>query len=176
MVHVSIEHVIGTVALIGLVVAVALSYQITAGYLEENTIRSQLRQMAEYVSMSIANIVSLMEFTYGALSSGTVSKSLNLPATIGGEPYNITIIEKSGGYYVHVTMIKRAHLHAESSIPVSPTRRLQVFTGEEELQIILHDESIEPRAWVCGGPYAVVWCQKEIDGVVYIGLGVRRGG
>ncbi|MEM2464187.1 MAG: hypothetical protein QXL85_01045 [Candidatus Bathyarchaeia archaeon] len=171
MVHVSIQHIIGTVALIGLAVSVALAYQIVIGYVEENAIRAQLGQAAEYVSMNIANIVSLADFTYGMFSpQKTVSKRLNLPAAIGRKPYKLAIVGRGGEYYVRVEVAGREDLYAESPILVSPTWRIRVFTagGDEP-----SDTRINPQERVYGGnPNVVVWCEKMGDGTIYIGLGL----
>lgn len=186
MVHVSIQHIIGTVALIGLTVSVALAYYIIIGYVEESVIRTQLSQVAEYTSMSITSIISLTDFAYGTLPTGeVVSKRLNLPATISGKPYNITILSENDGYYVHVSIIGRSNLYARSPIVVSPTqKRIIIFTGGAPPII---GPNIEPRAWIYGGnPNAAVWCLKVIEIVIangsstevetiYAGLGLQRG-
>lgn len=187
MVHVSIQHIIGTVALIGLAVSVALAYQIIIGYVEGNVIRTQLSQIAEYTSMSITNMISLTDFTYGILSTGeAISKRLNLPAAINGKPYNLTMLERNSGYHVRVSIIGRNDLYAESPIALGSTQRriVVIFTGGAPP---IADSDIEPRAWVYGGnPNTVVWCRKvteiimennksvEVE-IVYVGLGIQRG-
>ncbi|MEM1998032.1 MAG: hypothetical protein QXU02_04350 [Candidatus Bathyarchaeia archaeon] len=177
VVHVSIQHIIGTVALIGLAISLALAYQIVVGYVEENAIKTQLNQIAEYVSMSITNTISLTDFTYGALStSEAVSKRLNLPLDLGGKPYNITIVERGGRYYVHASVVGRKDLYAESPITASSTQRIQIFTGGDLPEGLLEGSNIEPMVWVYGGsPNMVVWCRKAGD-IIYVGLGLLTGG
>lgn len=178
MPHVSIQHIIGTVALIGLVVSLALAYQIIVSSVESSVIKTQLSQAAEYVSMSLANIISLTDFTYGILDTSLtpVVKRLDLPKTIGGKPYNLTIV-KDDKYYVYIEIIGKSYLHSTSPIAVS-TQRVVILTGGdmEYAEDLLRGSGVSPRAWVCGGSSnAVIWCYKY-NNIVYAGLGALEGG
>lgn len=177
MVHVSIQHIIGTVALISLALSIALAYQIVVGSIEEGVIRAQLSQVAEYTSMSISNIVGLVEFTYGIISTGEpVLKRLSLPETINGRPYNISIVSRNGTFYVYVSIIGKNHLYSESPIAAKSMQRMVVFTGEEYLSTLLGGFGVEARTWICGGGSSkVIWCLK-FDDVIHIGLGLLVGG
>ncbi|MEM4576212.1 MAG: hypothetical protein QW701_01975 [Candidatus Nezhaarchaeales archaeon] len=172
MVHASVQHIIGTVALLGLISSIVLAFQMFIGFIVEDTVGTQLSQIAEYTSMSIANIVSLTDFTFGMLSTTeAVSKRLGLPASINGKPYNLTIIEKDEGYYVQVKMVG-SNLYAESPISVKLAQKFKVFSGEEELLNVLEASQVEPKYWVYGGSQnVVVWCLKFGD-VMYVGLGL----
>ncbi|MCX8170943.1 MAG: hypothetical protein N3E47_03075 [Candidatus Bathyarchaeota archaeon] len=172
MVHVSIQHIIGTVALIGLAVSVVLAYQIIVGYVEANVLKTQLNQVAEYVSMSFSNIISLTSFTYGILNESiTVSKGLKLPADLGGKIYTIRLVNDSDGLYVLAEIPGRSNLYAKSPIPVSPATKVQIIMDEN---FALNDPSIKPKKHVYGGnPNIVVWCENR-EGVLYIGLGLRE--
>ncbi|MBS7640654.1 MAG: hypothetical protein QXE73_03030 [Candidatus Bathyarchaeia archaeon] len=173
MVQVSIQHIIGTIALIGLTVSLALAYQIVVEYVKDNVVRTQLSQTAEYVSMSISNMMSLMDFTYGIFKEYvTVSKKLNLPADLSGRAYIVRLANETGNLYVLVEISGRSDLYAKSPIPVSPTSNVQIITDEN---FTLNDPSIKPKKYVYGGnPNAVVWCECR-DNVFYIGLGLKEG-
>lgn len=178
MVHVSIQHIIGTAALIGLAISVALAYQIIVGYVETSVLQSQLNQTAEYVSMSMANIISLTEFTYGILSTGTVTKRLSLPADLSGKTYIIRLVNESGRYIVRVEIAGRSNLYATSPILVNSTATPILILTEETVQkfenIRLSDERVKPQTYVYGGnPNIVIWCEK-IGDVIYAGLGLRE--
>lgn len=173
MVHASVQHIIGTVALLGLILSTVLAFQMFIGFIVEDVVRTQLSQIAEYTSMCIANIVSLTDFTFGMLSTTeAVSKRLGLPSSINGRPYNLTIIEKNEGYYVQVKIIGSS-LYAESPITVKLAQRFKVFSEDrEELLNLLEASQVEPRSWVYGGsPNVVVWCLK-FDDAMYVGLGL----
>lgn len=182
MVHVSIQHIIGTVALIALTISLALAYQIVVSYVEENVIRAQLSQTAEYVSMSIAHIISLTEFTYGMLETTIpATKLLNLPETIRGRAYNLTIVEKNGKYYVQLNIIGRSDFQSSSLIPTGSTQMIVIYVGgslPNDLVEALNEANIKPKTWVYGGsPNAVLWCYKLGKGEpIYVGLGLLEGG
>lgn len=180
MPHVSVQHIIGTVALIGLAVSIALAYQIVVGSVEESVIKTQLSQTAEYVSMSLANVISLTDFTYGIISTAEpVTKRLDLPKMISGKPYNLTIVRRGEECYVHVEIIGRSDLYAESPIVVKSTQRIRILAGAdlEEAERLLEGFDVEPRAWVTGSlSDVVVWCYKCYeDNAMYAGLGVLKG-
>lgn len=182
MVHVSIQHIIGTAALIGLAISAALAYQIIVGYVETSVLQSQLKQTAEYVSMSIANMISLTEFTYGILSTGTVTKRLSLPADLSGKTYIVRLVGEGGRYSVRVEISSRSDLYATSPILVNSTATSMLILTDETVQefenrnIRLSDESVRPQTYVYGGnPNIVIWCEK-IGGVIYAGLGLRGSG
>lgn len=180
MVYVSIQHIIGTVALIGLVVSLALAYQIIVGNVEDSIVKTQLSQTAEYISMQLANVISLTDFTYGILDTtlSPVTKSLKLPETIRGRPYNLTIVRSDEEYYVYVEVVGGSYLHATSPIVVKSTQRITILTSSdlEFAESLLEGYEVKPKAWVSGGfSNVVVWCYKH-DNVIYAGLGVLEGG
>lgn len=173
MVQVSIQHIIGTAALIGLAVSLALAYQIVVSSVEISVLKSQLSQVAEYVSMSASNIISLADFTYGIFKEYvTVSKSLNLPANLGGKIYTIKLMNDIRGLYVLIEVPGRSDLYATSAIPINPSINIQVVI--EEGVFTPSDSSIKPKSLVYGGnPNVVIWCEYR-DKVLYVGLGLRE--
>ncbi|MDI9619630.1 MAG: hypothetical protein QFX33_02235 [Candidatus Nezhaarchaeota archaeon] len=176
--HVPITHVIGTAALILLTVSVALAYQVIVGYVEANVLQSQLSQVAEYASASVADLVGLTEFTYGVLSTGTVTKALRLPEDLSGKAYIVRLVEDQGVWYVEAKLVIRGDLSARAPLPLSSASTpVYVVTDPSEVQ--LSNVDVEVRGEVHGGdPNAVVWCEKVYrDGVerLYAGLG-RLGG
>ena len=175
MVHVSIQHIIGTAALLVLVLSLAYAYQIVVTSVQISAIRTQAGQVAEYVAQSVSDVVSLTEFAYGALSSGTVSKSLKLPADLSGKPYLVKLESHDGGYYVVVEVSGLSDLRARSPIPLKNTTAVVRIVADEDLN--LFDWDVKPKPYVYGGnPKAVVWCEKRLEEggyVILVGLGVR---
>ncbi|MEM1556955.1 MAG: hypothetical protein QXD53_05525 [Candidatus Bathyarchaeia archaeon] len=172
MVQVSTQHIIGTVALIGLAISLALAYQIVVNYIKDNVTKTLLSQTAEYVSMSISNIISLTDFTYGILKEGvSVSKSLNLPENLGGKAYTI-MLSGTGGLHVLVEVPGRSDLYAKSPVPVNSTSNIQIVSDEN---FTLTEPTIKPQKYVYGGnPNVVVWCEYR-NNTLYIGLGLKEG-
>jgi hypothetical protein len=180
MVYVSIQHIIGTAALLVLVLSLAYAYQIVVTSVQVSVIRTQMEQVAEYVAQSVSDVVSLTEFAYGALSSGTVSKSLKLPPDLSGRPYLIRLEGGGGSYYVVVEVSGMSNVYARSPIPLrNTTAAVKIVTGEDP-DVSSALLGVEPKPCVYGGnEKAVVWCKKTwIEGqgyVILVGLGVREG-
>jgi len=178
MVYVSIQHIIGTAALLVLVISLAYAYQIVVTSVQIGAIRVQTSQVAEYVAQSVSDIVSLTEFAYGALKeSGTVSKSLKLPPDLSGKPYLVRLEGEGGSYYVVVEVSGMSSAYARSPIPLRDTTAVVRIVASENFN--LSDARVKPKPYVYGGnPKAVVWCEKawlEDQGyVILVGLGVRE--
>lgn len=178
---VPITHIIGTAALIGLVISISLAYWIIVDYVEVNVLRAQLEQIAEYVSMNLVNLISLTEFAYGDLSSPTIMiKTLNLPENLNEKPYLIKLIIEGGKCYVKAELAARKDIYAKSPIPLNSTRAHVIIATEEnisEISGIFPEETIRISAIIYGGnPSIVVWCWKYDSDTMYAGLGVRAGG
>jgi len=174
---VAIQHIVGTAALLVLVISLAYAYQTVVTSVQIGAIRTQASQVAEYVAQSVSDIVSLTEFAYGALSSGTVSKSLKLPTDLSGKPYLVRLESEGGSYYVVVEVSGLSNLRASSPIPLKNTTAVVRIVVDEGLE--LFDEKVRPKPYVYGGnPKAVVWCEKRLEEggyVILVGLGVREG-
>lgn len=178
---VTITHIVGTAALAGLIISAVLAYQIIVGYVEANVLNAQLEHVAEYVSASLVNLISLTEFAYGDLSSPTVmTKNLNLPAALDEKPYLVRIINETGDCYVKAELAARSDVWAKALIPLSSTKAHVTLATEETLsyiKTIFPDEAITIAPAVYGGnPKTVVWCWKNGSHTIYAGLGVRSGG
>ena len=178
---VPITHIIGTVALIGLVISVALAYGIIVDYIEANVLKSQVKQIAEYVSMNLVNLISLTEFAYGDLSSPTVmTKTLELPEDLNENPYLVRLVNESGNCYVEVKLITRSDISARSPVPLNSTRAHITIATEETINginSIFPDETITLFTTVYGGnPNIIIWCWKYDSDTIYAGLGIQAGG
>jgi len=172
---VPIEHIVGTAALIGLVISAALAYKTILGYVETSILQAQLRQIAEYISMNIVNLISLAEFAYGNASTLTVMvKVLKLPTDLAGEAYLVRLVCEGGDCYVQVELTMRSGLSTRLPINLSSTGTRVIFiTGEVQLP----DHTIKPSNAVYGGnPNAVVWCWKNGSDSTCVGIGVWMGG
>ena len=172
---VPIAHIIGTAALIALVMSVTLAYQIIVGFVETNVLKAQLKQVAEYASMNLVNLITLTEFAYGDISTLTVmTKSLKLPEDLGGNPYRVRLVNEGGNYYVQAELVTRTDLTAKSPLPLNSTKTSVIIVTDE---IQLPDSSVTPSNVVYGGnPNIVVWCWKNSSNSMCAGIGVRAGG
>jgi hypothetical protein len=106
-----IKHVIGTVALIGVVIAVGFSYTIITSYIDADIMKQQLNQIAEYVALNLIEITSLVN--YANYSGTPMMKILKLPSDLGGRTYSISLLklvsETGQGYYVEAQLVSIDH-------------------------------------------------------------------
>jgi hypothetical protein len=178
---VPITHIIGTAALIGLVISVALAYTIIVDYVEANVLKPQLKQIAEYVSMNIVNLISLTEFAYGESPSSTVvTKTLKIPRNLNEKAYLVRLVNEGGNCYVEVKLVARGDIYATSPIPLNSTRaRVTIAATEEKINEVISggfpDNTITLTTTVYSGNLNIlIWCWK--NGTIYAGLGIRVGG
>jgi|YelNatPaOPRAMG01_1025707.scaffolds.fasta_scaffold20622_4 hypothetical protein len=177
--HVPLQHVVGTVALIGLVLAVGLAYNIITSYVEANVTRAQLSQIAENVSMNLVEIISLTDFE-SPLTNETMMKNVNLPADIGGKAYVIKLVDagtQASGYYVQAELVTRPDLNARAMVPINSTNKVTLQTsGTGTLNVRRGDGG---RVTYAGTVYAgntniVVWGWKRSADSTWAGIGLWK--
>lgn len=195
---VPLKHIIGTVALVGLVISASLAYIVIASFVEADVLKSQLNQIAEYVSLNLAEMINLVNFA-DVSSVYAMMKVLNLPPDLGGRAYTIELIkEPDGGYWVKTQLVTMPHITSTSSIPVNSTRTKIILVtslnennvpgnSEKTLQLIdgttfqyasmvyggteeLRDESGQ----ITGLRHAVVWGWKVDSTTTWAGIGTWK--
>lgn len=106
MVHVTIQHVAGTVALICLVASVGFSFSLTSAYFRSDVLTQQMEDIAEYVSQNFVEIVTLIRIS--DFVPLTLMRILNLPSSLDGRVYVVELVEGEGsheGFQVHVYLM-----------------------------------------------------------------------
>lgn len=112
--HVPIQHIIGTITLIGLVISAGLAYSLITFYFEADIYTQQLRQVSDYVALNLVELVNLGNFSKTLESStNAVIKSLNLPLDIGGKAYAINLTQN---YQIIAYLIAQPSTKATSSL------------------------------------------------------------
>jgi len=89
-----IPHVLGTIALISIFLAMEAYYDGFYAKLSEEAYEAQLRQVAEYVASNFIDLVVVAQVAEGEVF---MVKRLDIPRFIGGKPYNITLTEIQRG-------------------------------------------------------------------------------
>lgn len=164
--QVSIQHVVGTTALIFLVISVGFYFYILSSYVQVDILKQQLGDAAEYVSLNLVEIVTLVNASNQPYV--IMVKAIEMPTDIGGRAYVVEIINQTDlgkGCYVHVYMLSRPDIEAESLIPLNATQswiRLEtnnkVYSGRELLNQTV-----------------VVW-GRQYGEVIEAGIGVQSKG
>lgn len=178
---VPLKHVIGTVALIGLVIAVGLSYAIVTSYIEAEVTRKQLEQIAENVSLNIVEIVNMVDFA-NFLTKNAMMKILELPSDLGGKAYMIKLADEKmqgKGYCVYAQLVTRPDISARSPLPINSTQtRLIVMTENEDVRILPvkgETNMIYCSPTVYGGNNnIVVWGWKPDADTTWAGIGLWK--
>ena len=173
MVSVTISHVIGTVALIGLFITAGMSYQIHFTNLREEAGAAQLQSIADYVSTAIMDVYSIGSSVRG---DQLLFKTLEIPGQVAQSSYNISLIRVttvSGEqtFSVLARLTWKPTVYAESELPFNGLDGLGLYNGT--LPDGFEASSIQPRTYVLGGvSTSVVWYDRASSSVT-LGLGVK---
>jgi hypothetical protein len=173
---VPLKHIIGTVALISLVIAVGLAYTLITYHIEAEVTRKQLEQIAEYVSLNLVEIVSLVNL---ANYSGNVQvKIIEIPEDLGGKAYMIRLTKEAGrGYCVEAQLSTRKDIVASSPVPINSTEtQLKLITEDEgTLKVRGEAKAVYYSGAVYGGAHdVVVWGEKVSLNVTWAGIGLLK--
>lgn len=165
-----IKHVIGTFALIGLVITVGLAYTTTASYVELEAAKVQLKQIAEHVSLNLIEVISLVSF---ANYPNKQIKGIDLPTDIGGKAYAVKLMIKEDKCYVRAELATGT-AYAESLIPINSNESIRFLT---EIEFIQGEHGKIYSGIVHGGNNAFVWAEliRPGEGLV-AGLGWMKTG
>lgn len=167
-----LKHVIGTLALIGLVITAGLAYTTTASYVEVEATKVQLKQITEYVSLNLIEVISLVNF---ANYPNKQIKGLNLPKNIGGKAYVIKLIVKGDKCYVRAELAAGT-VYTESLIPINFNSEDIRFLTEMEF---IQGEGGEVYSGIIygGNSNTFVWAELiRPNGEIIAGLGWREMG
>jgi hypothetical protein len=115
MVEVTLQHIIGTVALIGLVISAGLFYTIFTSFVQDDNIKKQLGQISETVALNLVEMINLIKFS--KYSSDYMIKIIDLPTDVGGRSYQIRLANDANRLYVHTFLTTQQTVSANSTIP-----------------------------------------------------------
>jgi hypothetical protein len=184
---VSLKHLVGTVALMSLILASGYSYTLITSYMEAQILRGQLQQVSEYVALNLVEVINLVKFTNWSQPEPTF-KTLKIPKDLGGRAYIIEIInetDRGRGYYIRASLLIRRDVEASSIIPINTTGVLIELKGEGEGILASRNGDIKWSSLVYGGSgELVVWGMMtavQIEGkwvsTIRAGIGqLERGG
>jgi hypothetical protein len=176
--HIPIQHIIGTVALIGLVISASLAFNVISSFITEDIVEQQLSQVSDLVALNLVEVVNLINFANSGemyQRNNTIVKAVSLPLDAGGKAYTVTLTRTNGeGYSVASNLVTQNTTSATSLIPVnSTTSSLQIITepitmtynGEQENWVVTSKSLIYG-----GNGNIVVWAWKP-NATTYAGIG-----
>ena len=171
-VSVTISHVIGTVALIGLFISVGLTYQIHFNDMQDQATKAQLQVVADHVSTLIVDICSLGST---AQTGQLLIKSLDLPAQVAQSSYNVSLVRTQAvtGESVCAVLVRltwKPNIYSESQLFWNGQETLAQISGV--LPEGFSSSQLQAKDSVTSVSSPVVWYVKNGSNVT-VGLGVK---
>jgi len=169
MVSVTISHVIGTITLIVVFIAVTMFYTISYFSLQTETLAQQLQEAADYVS---ANLVDLVSLCFISPTDQILIKGLEMPENVGTNLYSVTISEKTNPITQEKLLMVRAFFNSRPSIyreSLLPWSTVKIWNGTEI-------PSLQPSLSISSGTSNVVAWALKCGEEITVGLGVMSAG
>lgn len=150
----TISHIILTGALIVVIFTVQVFYFYVVDNVWAEMVRRELKEIADYVADTIANLYFLANVTS---TNPTLEKTLRLPLEIGGSGYSLEITGDQNNFTqtVKAALIMKSWLNVDSWLP----RGLKLNTGKTQV--------IES-----GGRTVVAGCQR-ISSNIYVWIAYK---
>jgi hypothetical protein len=164
MVEVCIQHIIGTAALIGLLISSGLFYTVFTSFVQDDIRKNQLGQISETVALNLEETINLIKFS--KYSSDYMIKIIDLPTDVGGRGYQIQLVNDSNRLLVQTFLTTQQTVNANSTIPYN--------SGEIPLKLnttdtLYHIEvGVDPLKVACSGTIygkndVVIWANLDWD-------------
>ncbi|HEY9754163.1 MAG TPA: hypothetical protein V6C97_03255 [Oculatellaceae cyanobacterium] len=183
MVEISLQHIIGTVALIGLVISASLFYTLFTGSVQDDSRKKQLGQISESVALNIEEMINLAKFS--KYSTGYMVKTFDLPTAVGDQPYKVQLMNDSvKGVYVHTYLASQPTVAADSTIPYNSADtpiRVETTASTYKIEAGADNTTITCSGIIYGKSSSAVWANlnwtstENTPDLITIGLGWLSG-
>lgn len=152
----TMSHLIATSALIILIFTMQVFYFYVVDNIGEEMTRRELKEIADYVSDTIANLYFLVNSTNHP--NVTLQKTLNLPIEIADSSYRIQILNDTDGIAQSVLAFleNKSWLNAASWLPPG----LTVKEESVNQQILINGRTVLAGCWRSSGN-TYVWLAYE---------------
>ena len=170
---ISLTHVIGTIALMGLLISTGLAYSIITSYVETEITKQQMDQIAEHVALNLVEIVNLVNFA-NFLNNATMMKTLKLPSDLA---CLITLVNETGqgrGYCVVAQIAGRNGVSGTAQIPINSTQSGLTFMVDSEGTLNVDPGTVQYSGSVYSSTRFVVWGWKKDDYTTWVGIGIYQ--
>lgn len=164
----NIQHIIGTVALIGLVISAGLSYNIITAFVRNDNQRKELSQISENVALNIEEMINLVKFAkFSSNFSDYLVKIIDLPTEVGGKSYQIQLLNDSLQLKVRSFLTEDASTSADSTIPFNSgdiPLRLNTTATTYTIRVGIGNTLITCSGTVYGKNGTVIWAYPDWRG------------
>lgn len=180
MPEVSIQHLIGTVALIGLVISAGLFYTIFTSFVQDDNREKELGQISENVALNMEEMINLIKFSQ--YYPNCTAKIIDLPTDVGGKTYKIQLNDDANqSFQVSAFLATQPTVSATSTIPYNSgdnSSNFQVrLETNETVQYVSNvgadNLTIAYAGTIYGKPNTVIWAipDQNSNGNFTIGIG-----
>ncbi|MBS7610505.1 hypothetical protein KEJ19_08160 [Candidatus Bathyarchaeota archaeon] len=122
---INMAHTIGTLALLGMLIIVSVSFAMVTSSIQAEVTKEQLSAVGEYIALHIVEMATLVDTSNLKFSGWTgkplvMVRNITLPPDIQGKIYIIQLVHTpSGQYFVRLSMLTRPDISVNVSIPLS---------------------------------------------------------
>lgn len=143
----TMSYLIATSALIILILTMQVFYFYVVDNIGEEMTKRKLKEIADYVSDTVANLYFLVNST--SYPNVTLQKTLSLPTEIADSSYRIQILNDTNGFATGVlTFLEKESWHSANSwLPPG----LTVEPGSVDQQILIGERTILANCWQSSG-------------------------
>jgi len=176
MPEISMQHIIGTVALIGLVISTGLFYAVFTSFVQDENRKKVLGQISENVALNIEEMINLGKFS--KYSSDYLIKIIDLPTDVGGKAYKIQLVNESNRLFVHTFLATQQTLNANSTIPYNSGEiPLKWNTTDTlyEITVGVDNLKIACSGTIYGKNGAVIWANLDWDYLTAVPVSITIG-
>lgn len=160
--NIQIQHVIGTVALIGLVISASLCYEIFTSFAQNDNRRKELGQISEDVALNIEEMINLVKFAkFSSYYSNYTVKIIDLPIDVGGKSYQIQLLDS---FKVHAFLTDDTSTSADSTIPFNLgdiPLHLNTTAQVYKLSVGIDNTQISCSGTIYGKNGTIVWAYPD---------------
>lgn len=171
MPHPVLSHIIGTTMLVMLSIIVIAAVTMIALTVQYDITEARLQEVAESVASTIVEVISLAN---SSSRTQYIVKELTLPKDFEEKGYTVRLGNDSSGWYVEAYLSTLTWVSAKASLNWA-NESINVNTSEGVTSLTVNQRTIYATNELRSGyGRPVVWCVKDSNGVLTVGLGFER--
>lgn len=164
--NIPIQHIIGTAALISLVISASLVYYIFTSAAETDIKKQQLSQITENTALNLAEMINLV--TFANYTYEPMIRIMHLPVDLSGSTYTIELVNETSqgkGYLIRANLTSNQHITASSFLPSNSVENLRIYTDSTTRQMTagIQGTTIICSNVVYGKSGIVVWGRAQME-------------
>lgn len=163
------SHILGTIALIGIMTSTVLLYSSILVYSKFTIAKTMLSEIANYVASEITDTGVL----YNLGANTGFFRRLYIPKGVQGQGYTIEIVQEPDGFYLEVYLDTAKWVKAKVKIGTTQPSDIEYNTDVSTIsEVILSGRIIKYSGLIYSGiKNPVVVCIRKDNDKVFISLG-----